>query len=108
MPRDDRCRRGGQTVQRSRLSIRGAPKESHLRQGPAFHFCVLRGVVQTAGDLAKPQHCLSPTNGRTVGENQSARRNSTSNLLQLHQQKSTFLIPSYSILLHLIPLILGV
>jgi len=26
----------------------------------------------------------------------------------LHQQKSTFLIPSYSILLHLIPLILGV
>jgi len=25
-----------------------------------------------------------------------------------HQQKSTFLIPSYSILLHLIPLILGV
>jgi len=24
-----------------------------------------------------------------------------------HQQKSTFLIPSYSILLHLIPLILG-
>jgi len=27
---------------------------------------------------------------------------------QVHQQKSTFLIPSYSILLHLIPLILGV
>jgi len=27
---------------------------------------------------------------------------------KLHQQKSTFLIPSYSILLHLIPLILGV
>ena len=25
-----------------------------------------------------------------------------------HQQKSTFLIPSYSILLHLVPLILGV
>src|SRR6266850_2536734 len=28
--------------------------------------------------------------------------------LKEHQQKSTFLIPSYSILLHLIPLILGV
>ena len=28
--------------------------------------------------------------------------------LEMHQQKSTFLIPSHSILLHLIPLILGV
>jgi len=29
-------------------------------------------------------------------------------IILVHQQKSTFLIPSYSILLHLIPLILGV
>src|SRR5882672_9836223 len=87
MPRDDRRRRGSQTVQGSRLSICGAPKEDYLRQGPAFHFGVLQGVVQTARDLTKPQHCLSPTNGRTVGENQSARRNCTPDLLQLPAER---------------------
>src|SRR6266850_3636808 len=87
MPRDDRRRRGGQTVQRSRLSICRAPKEDYLGQGPAFHFGVLQGVVQTARDLAKPQHCLSPTNGWTVGENQSACRNRTPNLLQLSAER---------------------
>src|SRR6266850_1716756 len=87
MSRDDRCRRSGQTVQRSHLSICGAPKEDYLRQGPTFHLCLLQGVVQTAGDLAKPQYCLSPTNGRTVEENQSARRDSTLNLLQLSAER---------------------
>src|SRR5882672_320265 len=87
MSRNNRCRRSGQTVQGSRLSIRGASKEDYLRQGPTFHLCLLQGVVQTAGDLAKPQFCLSPTNGQTVGENQSARRNRTPNLLQLSAER---------------------
>src|SRR6267142_1003820 len=83
MSRNDRCRRSGQTVQRSHLSIRGAPKEDYLRQGPTFHLCLLQGVVQTAGGLAKPQYCISPTDGWSVRENQPACRNSTPNLLQL-------------------------
>src|SRR6267142_1716183 len=87
MSRDDQCRRSGQTVQRSCLSIRGAPKEDYFRQGPMFHLCLLQGVVQTAGDLAKPQYCLSPTNRQTVRENQSACRDSTPNLLQLSAEQ---------------------
>src|SRR6267142_881279 len=83
MPRDNRCRGSGQAVYRSCLSIRRAPKEDYLRQGPTFHLCLLQGVVQTTGGLAKPQYCLSSTDGRAVRENQPARRNSTPNLLQL-------------------------
>src|SRR6266850_6871999 len=87
MPRNDRRRRGGQTVQRSCISIRRAPKEDYLRQGPTFHFGILQGVVQAARNLAKPQHCLSPTDGQTVGENQSACRDSTPDLLQLSAER---------------------
>src|SRR6267142_2795333 len=87
MPRNDRRRRGSQTVQGSRLSICGAPEEDYLRQGPAFHLCILQGVVQTARDLAKPQHCLSSTNGPKVGENQSAKPNPTPNLLQIPAER---------------------
>src|SRR6267142_6745941 len=87
MSRDDRCRRSGQTVQGSCLSICGAPKEDYLRQRPTFHLCLFQGGVQTAGDLAKPQYCLSPTNGQTVRENQSACRDSTPNLLQLSAER---------------------
>src|SRR6266850_7428479 len=97
MPRDDRRRRGGQTVQRSCLSIRRAPKEDYLRQGPAFHFSVLQGVVQAARDLAKPQHCLSPTDGRTVGENKSARRNRTPDLLQLSAERLGALVANNTV-----------
>jgi len=39
---------------------------------------------------------------------QEVEDNEESDGAKLHQQKSTFLIPSYSILLHLIPLILRV
>src|SRR6267142_2782221 len=99
MSRNDRCRRSGQTVQGSRLSIRGAPKEDYLRQGPTFHLCLLQGVVQTAGGLAKPQYCLSPTNGWTVGENQSTRRNSTPDLLQLSAERLGTLV-AYSAVHH--------
>src|SRR6266850_3615022 len=87
MSRDDRCRRSGQTIQRSCLSICRAPKEDYLRQGPMLHLCLLQGVVQTAGGLAKPQYCLSSTDGQAVGENQPACRNSTPNLLQLPAER---------------------
>src|SRR6267142_2388912 len=87
MSRNDRCRRSGQAVQGSCLSICGAPTEDYLRQGPMFHLCLLQGVVQTAGGLAKPQYCLSPTDGQAVGENQPAHQNSTLNLLQLPAER---------------------
>jgi len=72
-----------------------------------------KALVQSRGDDAS--WIWVSGNERPVwGEVRNASLSSVGRVLicvdsqHLHQQKSTFLIPSYSILLHLIPLILRV
>ena len=79
----------------------------HLHLLPAAYPGSLLAKDLVTGNLPLPQGSTTRPvdNGPTMFTASSATNSRTT---PVHQQKSTFLIPSYSILLHLIPLILGV